>query len=1317
MSRRTERFTKGLFTVLALAVPLVLGAGSAQATTQYLGDGAVQNARGGWDLPLQGSCPADPTKLTRPECLALRLSGFADKASCEALVGGVQIRSWVIPTASSPTSGVCNDPANLNNEAGCNAQPDRLYNAATGVCAIVMLSDDRNDVVCAQHGGYWDPAGTCTGNWIMPATTAYTPNLLTGNGAGDQCLRCHNSRTQYNSARVRDTEDTLYMGHKNMARKVTVGTSWGGPPFACSNALYTTEEDCFNHGGTWDPTVYPSDDSGNVFHWNTGTATVNSVDRDMTWIYGDWLAPLPRAIYKTDPATTKVCLKPAYADQTSCQTAGFAWLGGVCEDPSKTQTTCTTGTWGTGPSGVCDDPAPLYSKYADCKAASKSWIQNAGASYSCGRCHTTGWTSDLAANAAKEPEKSFSGISWSRTADAGFGVVSLAGGVTGDSNKFSSWDVWGISCTRCHNSTIDDQYETCTGATVTNQTCTNNGGTWESRSLTCSITQAGCTAAGGTWALPYGAQVGMSSHHSNLTAPDRSTGTCTDPRWTAEAQCTAAGGTWLTACSLASTAGVCTQAVTTSGSCTGSGVWVLAPAPWCSNAFYTITGDCTANGFAWQDGWCTRPDQTVTTCFGGTGTSALTWRVNGTQPSCQVAGGTWSFSKCSVEGLCNKGSAYTTKTACDGVSGQFRYATDVIRCEDAGGRWTGNNSNRGQIITRLCMDCHRQETGGMPYANTTATAGTYATVNPGTYVKVGPAHGTVAPVSHPHGNQFLNGSHGKFTGTFNQITTGKFNWLFTGEYKSIFQDEAEAANTGNGCTGCHEVHTSTVAGEKPFREECTECHAGPYAKDLNAMLHPSGPSTPMENMDTEEAEACEICHMPEGMHLFRINTSGVYSTFPALALTDTVNANTSPAGFGTDEQFDNAVWVDVDHACGQCHGGGIARVGATGGINITTNAKLLNVTGVTDLSTGLPASFTAGNRIKIPGAGALEADGFTRGDFDTYVVSATSTTVTLAGSASGSVSGAAVTQNPTRTGVSYKTKSELAFRAQGIHSGVPAVPSYITFSHTVSGLTVNVNASDSTCSGSSDNCNAYTWNWGEGPNTTGVTSSHLYATGGSKTITLTVEEYGITGGTKTKNVTVAAPDTPPLVASTCSWNPNTWTMSLDDASSDDNGLKQVTVNWGDGTPISNDTTPATTPAFGPFSHTYLIAGTFSITHKAYDTIGQQATETACASTPAVPAYFAISGTVYAKGGAPLPSAFVLVKKGTTLVRVVATAPNGTFSAGSLKPGTYSLTVSKYGYTFAAAPQLSGIIVGPSSSGNIIIASGGLVVRQVLGSTE
>ncbi len=1363
--------TRGL-AMLALAIPLVLGGGSAWATVQNLSDGAQQNVHGGWDLPTQGTCAVGttgytPVPATRPECLALRFPAYTTSATCQAVGTSPNNLAW--------TTSVCNDlDPTHQTQPSCEAVAGRMW--SNGVCAVTMKDHSRNIAVCTNLGGTWITSGVCTGRWNAPSIVN---GLMTGNGTGDQCLRCHNNGTQYNNTDVRWVESYLRTGHKNMARKVTPGQIWGGPPFTCSNPLFTTETDCIDNGATWDPVgPYPSDDSGNVFHWDTGKITVSGVDRDMTWIYGDWLSPLPRAIYKAPAATGKVCLMTAYTDQSSCQGAGFAWLGSTCEDPSKTQATCTAGTWGTGPTGTCSDPQPIYAAYADCKAGGKSWIQNAGNSYSCGRCHTTGWTSDPTVNAqticsltqysvancvanggtvvnTKEPEKSFPGISWPRLADAPANVVNLSGGVTGDTDPVSSWDVWGITCTRCHGSGVDNQVGLCTWSGLTQATCTAApySGTWNAGTSLCTktgVALAACTTTGvgGTLSAPYTAgTTGLATHTSNLTAAAISSGVCTDSKYTSETTCTGAGAQWLTACSMASTASVCTTAAVTSGACTAPAAWVSVPGFCSNNTSYTTQTDCVNNGFTWQDGWCTRSDLTSSSaCTGASGT----WQVNGTQASCQVASGTWAFTSCSVPSICSK-PGYYDYASCGGAGGTWTSANseytclelgtcsnslyhDEASCEAALGTWTratytGNNPTRGQIITRLCMDCHRQETGGVPYANASATAGDYATSNPGTYVKVGPAHNSFGAVSHPHGNQFLNSAHGMFSGTFNQIPTAKFG---TG-YSSYFQFDGEAAGTGNGCTGCHNVHKSVVeeVGEPGGIKECTECHAGPYAKDLTKILHPWGPGTPMQDAATNPSEACETCHMPGAMHLWRINTSPLYATYPVGAITATtsgqctaiggtwsssgctVNANASPAAFGTSQEFDSAVWNDVDLACGQCHGGGTANVGATGTLSTTANAKLLNVTGVMDLTTGLPASFTPGSRIKIPGAGALESDGVTRGDFETYAVSATASTVTLAGAASATVSGVSVVQNPTKNGASYKTKATLAMKAQGIHSGVPAVPPYVSFSAVLGAYpntrTVNVDASASTCDGSAANCNAYSWNWGDGTASgTGVTASHTYTTGGTKSITLSVEEFGVTGGTLTRNVTVYVPDAPPVAASVnCAWDANNWILSFDDASTDDNGIKQETVNWGDGSVISNDTTAP----FGPFSHTYLNVGSYTVSHKAIDTIGQQNIETPCAGM-AVPAYFTISGTIYAPDGTtPLPAAVIKVYKGATYLKATYSLSNGTYSVGYLKPGAYTLVVTKPGYTFGAVPPVT---VGGSKSVDVT-STGKVFIRQTLDS--
>jgi uncharacterized surface anchored protein len=58
--------------------------------------------------------------------------------------------------------------------------------------------------------------------------------------------------------------------------------------------------------------------------------------------------------------------------------------------------------------------------------------------------------------------------------------------------------------------------------------------------------------------------------------------------------------------------------------------------------------------------------------------------------------------------------------------------------------------------------------------------------------------------------------------------------------------------------------------------------------------------------------------------------------------------------------------------------------------------------------------------------------------------------------------------------------------------------------------------------------------------------------------------------------------------------------------------------------------------------------------------------------------------------------------GSVFSTTVYTAANGTFSVANLKPGTYKVTVTKFGYSFAN--PAANITVGPNSSGTVIYAT-------------
>ena len=130
---------------------------------------------------------------------------------------------------------------------------------------------------------------------------------------------------------------------------------------------------------------------------------------------------------------------------------------------------------------------------------------------------------------------------------------------------------------------------------------------------------------------------------------------------------------------------------------------------------------------------------------------------------------------------------------------------------------------------------------------------------------------------------------------------------------------------------------------EPIRRECIVCHTD--KEDLATLRHPGGAGTPQGD-GSNIADACKSCHMPKPaggtglyVHVMRINTNPNYSTFPKAGATTpgicsdpyyktraaciaagkswSLVANSAPDG-----DYKNAVWVDLDLACGQCHGEG-----------------------------------------------------------------------------------------------------------------------------------------------------------------------------------------------------------------------------------------------------------------------------------------------------------------------------------------------------------------------------------------------------------
>jgi hypothetical protein len=301
------------------------------------------------------------------------------------------------------------------------------------------------------------------------------------------------------------------------------------------------------------------------------------------------------------------------------------------------------------------------------------------------------------------------------------------------------------------------------------------------------------------------------------------------------------------------------------------------------------------------------------------------------------------------------------RSSASGVAGSW--VLDGIQCErchDATKHYASPFTAtvaQGAASTALCSQCHIRP-GAWESPNTNnPNAASQPTAYP-----IGASATNFG--SHLIGKQFLNSPHGLFYGSYTQIAD-----TAAGQYKSRFSDGTRQG----GCDTCHDVHQSTIVkiypegpeeGDlaqtnsspkplsitgtpEPIRRECIVCHS--EKGELWNLKHPSGAGTPQAE-GPKVSDSCKVCHMPkppqpggaEGLyvHVFRINTDPKYSTFPKTgATTPGICANpyyktkaecvanvpiNNPwslvANSAPDGRYENAVWVDLDLACGKCHG-------------------------------------------------------------------------------------------------------------------------------------------------------------------------------------------------------------------------------------------------------------------------------------------------------------------------------------------------------------------------------------------------------------
>ncbi len=296
-----------------------------------------------------------------------------------------------------------------------------------------------------------------------------------------------------------------------------------------------------------------------------------------------------------------------------------------------------------------------------------------------------------------------------------------------------------------------------------------------------------------------------------------------------------------------------------------------------------------------------------------------------------------------------------------GTSSWFMTGIQCERCHVAAYTWGSHPYDNVYVTqahdeqsTALCMECHRQDKVTMASGNQT---GSIVPANPLTtndhgYCSdlSGSAYSTCVQnpsnqwvykpqVDHAQGQQFLNSPHARFTGNLNQNAQNSPDLSITiaGSYNSYFSKAPADPSKNNGCVGCHDPHQSTAAGvpaneaKQPIVQTCDKCHALSQ-NIIQTTGHPTGPLTPFPTgTQADIPGACVTCHMQGALgqaqsHFFRIQTNETYYTYPnpeQLYIENLTGLGTWPSlSRYSGQAYNQATWLDVDLACGQCHIGG-----------------------------------------------------------------------------------------------------------------------------------------------------------------------------------------------------------------------------------------------------------------------------------------------------------------------------------------------------------------------------------------------------------
>jgi hypothetical protein len=396
-----------------------------------------------------------------------------------------------------------------------------------------------------------------------------------------------------------------------------------------------------------------------------------------------------------------------------------------------------------------------------------------------------------------------------------------------------------------------------------------------------------------------------------------------------------------------------------------------------------------------------------------------------------------------------------------------------------------------------CANCHGKNTEADTH---TASMPTTA---PETNAVCGKCH-----LQKHHTNSYLNGPHGGFT----LEKTGYATLAEIADPANYDPDNHFSSNR-NGCAGCHNVHATTIeaagGGDAAFNNQCgINCHK---SRATTPMAHTYASGTPF---DTDMYKsACVVCHMPGNYrtdHLFQISTDAGYAR------------STNPVP-GAGQMF-----VTVDEACGQCHGG--SSTATMNGAPYYTKAQLAAYAVGIHNDSSVNANFNLSYG----------------GNNATASVSAVATGVTCDYNwGDGSEHGTACADTHTyATGgqkqitLTVTSGEETGAKAKVFTAVVPTPPT-ASADETWNGGTWTEQLVDTSTANGGNTLTSIKVSWGDGAGTTGVpggTFTHTYTRAGVFSITLTAKDN--TGQTGTA-MFVAMPSNPVITGNVYKQNGTT----------------------------------------------------------------------------------------------------------------------------------------------------------------------------------